>query len=336
MTSRSDSGRGAHGADRLDEMNNYLKDDLRRAHEWMDKVYQPEGKLMSEVARYVYDLRGKMLRPSMVCLFARAHGHDPADDRHTRLAAAMEIFHVATLLHDDVIDNSPTRRGRPTVNARWGNDVAILFADYLYASCFDLALSSLDPEVMRVLTRTTQKMTEGEMFQIEKRGTWLTVDDYLRIISMKTGHLYAACAGLGTLLGGGSRERVLRMMDYGLYYGIAFQITDDTLDYEATGEAWGKPVGGDVAEGKQTLPLVHALQVASPADRAALEATMSDGRDFQTILGYVRKYDGIEVSIAKAGEYSRKAMEFLGDLDPGNEATEHIRALTEGVLVRLS
>lgn len=317
-----------------DPIGEYLAGDLARVRHFMDEVYTPQGDLMREVARYVHDGRGKMLRPSMVCLFARAHGIDPASDRHTKLAAAMEIFHVATLLHDDVIDHSPTRRGRQTVNAKWGNDVAILFADYLYASCFDLALGSLDPEVMRILTRTTQRMTEGEMFQIEKRGKWLTVEDYLRIISLKTGHLYAACTGLGSLIGGASRERVLRMTDFGLSYGIAFQITDDTLDFEATGDAWGKPVGGDIAEGKQTLPLLHALHSANEEDRRVLEHTLSNGRDFQTILGYVRKYSGIEVALARAAEHTREALAILGDLDPSHEAVRHIRNLTEGVLAR--
>lgn len=318
----------------MDFLKKYLAEDLSRVRSHMDRIFTVDGELMATVADHVRDSGGKLLRPSMVCLFARAHSHDPADDRHTRLGASIELFHVATLLHDDVIDNATERRGRPAVNAKWGNDVAILFADYLYASSFDLALSTLSPEVMRILTKTTQRMTEGEMYQIQKRGDWLVVEDYLKIIRSKTAYLFAACSGLGTLIAGASPEQVARMTDFGFAFGMAFQITDDTLDYEAQEDRWGKRVGADVQEGKQTLPLLYTLSRASDTDRAELIHTLGNGRDFETIHHHVRKYGGIEFSLERAAEFTKEATDVLDELDPASDAVIHLRAMTEGVLVR--
>lgn len=318
----------------MDFLRDYLEPELELVRHHLDLAFQVEGHLMQEVATYVGALRGKLIRPSMLCLFARAAG-GTVDDRVARLAASVELFHLATLLHDDVIDNSDTRRGKPTVNAKWGNDVAILFADYLYATSFDFALTTLDPEVMRVMTRTTQQMAEGEMFQIERRSHWLSVEDYTRIVRAKTGVLFGAATGLGVLVGGGSGEKVKTAIGFGIDFGIAFQITDDALDYEAQGDKWGKRVGGDVAEGKQTLPLLHTLAVASEEDRVALLNSLNNGRDFELIHTLVRRYKGIDAALEAAAGYSRRAQESLDRLGlTHDEAVDVIRRCAEGVLVR--
>ncbi|CAN5457928.1 polyprenyl synthetase family protein [soil metagenome] len=313
----------------------FLADDLAEVQRSLDAVFRVEGRLMQEVADYVGAGRGKMLRPAFVCLSARAFGYDPAEGGHARLGASLELFHVATLLHDDVIDEAPLRRSRATVNAKWGNDVAILFADYLYASSFDLALSVLRPEIVQVLSKTTQKMTEGEMYQIEKRGAWLTVADYLSIIRSKTAYLFSACAGLGAMVAGQEPDVVTRLFDFGLNFGMAFQITDDALDYEAQGPAWGKRVGADLKEGKQTLPLLHALQQATPADREKLLKVLNNGRHFDTVHHYVKQYNGIDFSLEKAGEFTRAALEILEGFEE-NEAFGILKRITDGVLVRTS
>ena len=317
----------------MDSYKSYLRPELTLVQNHIDTVFEVEGQLMREVAHYVCGLRGKMLRPAMVCLTAKAFGYDSEEGHHARLGASLELFHVATLLHDDVIDNASLRRGRATVNAKWGNDVAILFADYLYASSFDHALAVLRPEVVQVLSKTTQKMTEGEMYQIEKRGDWLSVEDYFSIIRSKTAYLFSACSGLGAMLAQQSPEVVQRMFEFGLNFGMAFQITDDALDYEAQGDAWGKRVGADLAEGKQTLPLLHTLRQASAADREALLKCLNNGRDFETVHGLVKQYNGIDFSLERAGEYTRHALEILDSLEE-NEAVSYLRQITEGVLVR--
>lgn len=322
----------------MEALPEFLKSDLVLVRQHLDSVFRVEGKLMSEVAEYVSASRGKMIRPRMVSLAARALGYDGGpngENHHTRLGAALELFHVATLLHDDVIDNATLRRGRPTVNARWGADVAILFADYLYASSFDLALAVFRPDVVQVLSRTTQRMTEGEMFAIEKRKGWITVDEYLEIIRSKTGMLYSACAGLGAMVATSDKKAIARFFDFGLNYGMAFQITDDALDYEATGMEWGKEVGADLKEGKQTLPILHALAQASEPDHRWFMLEWQNGREFEPIHNFVKRYNGIDHSLERAGEYSRTALEQLEGL-ADNEALSCLRRLADGVLVRQS
>ncbi len=311
----------------------FLSQDLAMVRRHLDKVFQVEGSLMGEVAGFVSESRGKMLRPAMVALVARAYGYDPTAGKQALLGAAVELFHVATLLHDDVIDEAPLRRGRDTVNARWGNDVAILFADYLYASSFDYALESLQPEVVKVLSKTTQKMTEGEMFQIEKRGDWLSVEDYFSIIRMKTAHLFSACAGLGAMVAAAPPDQVQKMFEFGLHFGMAFQITDDALDYEAQEDNWGKRVGADLKEGKQTLPLLHTIQQADDTDRKALLEVLANGRDFTTVHGYVKKYQGVDYSLEKAAEFTKSALDILENM-PESDSSAVLKQITDGVLVR--
>lgn len=319
----------------MEALYNYLSSDLERVGQMLDSAFHVEGTLMQEVADYVGARRGKMLRPAMVCLSARAHGLDPAaTDHHIALGASIELFHVATLLHDDVIDKADTRRGRPTVNAKWSDEAAILFADYLYATSFDFALSTLKADTLRVLTETTRVMTEGEFLQIERRGDWLTVDDYTTIIRRKTAYLFAAAASLGAVVAGAGPDAVRRMTDFGVEFGLAFQITDDTLDYEAQNAQWGKRVGADLAEGKQTLPLLRTLAVANAEDREALVRELSNGRDFATVQRYVAKYDAISFSLDTAAEHSRRAAELLAAYGEDNRPAGLMRELAESVVVR--
>ena len=313
----------------------YLANDLSRVQKTMDAAFDVRGELMQQVADYVRQGRGKMLRPSLVCLAARAHGLD-ADNTggHISLGAAIELFHVATLLHDDVIDKAPTRRGRATVNAKWGDDVAILMADYLYATSFDLALSTLHPETLRVLARTTQRMTEGEMLQIERRGDWLSVNDYMEIITNKTAHLFSAATSLGALIAGAPLHAVKRMAHYGLDFGLAFQITDDTLDYEAQKDRWGKRVGADLAEGKQTLPLLRTLMTATEEDRQQILTILSNGRDFEAIHRFVHQYGAIDYSLGVAAQHAVSASESLDGMDESTESVALLRRIADSVSCR--
>ncbi|MBX3728406.1 MAG: polyprenyl synthetase family protein [Candidatus Sumerlaeia bacterium] len=318
----------------MDFLYEAIAEDFERLEEVLADAFRVEGDLMGEVADYVAAGRGKRLRPAVVCLAARACGYDPAGDHHILLGAAVELFHVATLLHDDVIDRAPLRRGRQTVNARWGDDVAILFADYLYATSFDLALSTLEPATVRMLSRATQQMTQGEFLQVERRGQWLSEADYMEIITKKTAVLFSAAASLGALVGGAPAQTVLRFGQYGLDFGLAFQITDDTLDYEAQTDRWGKRVGSDLAEGKQTLPLLRTLAVATEEDRATLVRVLENGRDFATVHSYVARYGGIGHSLDRAGDHCRSALGALDDVGLVNEPMNLLRQIADRVLVR--
>ncbi len=319
----------------MESYREFLRKELEQVQGYFDDAFVFEGALMNEVGEYLRGTRGKMLRPAIVCLSALACGYNGREDHHARVGAAVELFHLATLLHDDVVDQADLRRGRPTVNARWADDVAILFADYLYATVFDHALSVLNPEIVRVLSKTTQTMAEGEMYQIERRGEWLSVPDYYRIIRAKTACLFSAAAGLGVVLAGAPQERAQQLFEFGMRFGMAFQITDDALDYEAQGSSWGKRVGADLKEGKQTLPLLYTLQQANTADRQALLHTLRNGRDFETVHHYVKLYNGIDYSLEKAGEFARAASEILDSLGE-SEPVEHLRLIAEDVLARQS
>jgi len=316
----------------LNRVKEFLADDMNGVVNVLDTVYHVEGDLMQQVADYLVEARGKMLRPALVCLSARAHGLDVKNsDHHINLGASIELFHVATLLHDDVIDKADMRRGRPTVNAKWGDDAAILFADYLYATSFDLALSTLNAETLRVMTQTTQRMTEGEFLQMERRGDWLSVDDYMTIINRKTAQLFSAAAGLGALIAEADSESVKRMLNFGLEFGLAFQITDDTLDYEAQNVKWGKRVGADLKEGKQTLPLLYTLKQCSEDDKAELVKTLSGDRDFEIVHKYVEKYGAIPYSLDVAKKHlgnAVKAAEPIADKEAGKLLQDIAKELT--------
>ena len=231
------------------------------------------------------------------------------------MAAALELVHTATLLHDDVIDKASLRRNRPTVNVKWGDDVAILIADYLYTHAFDLAMQVLSPHVLRMVCAVTAKMCEGEMFQIEKRDALLTTDDYFRIVRNKTAYLFSACTALGGQIADASLEQVEMLGHYGLNFGMAFQITDDTLDLMAEDEALGKQHWTDIRNGKQTLPLIHTFQVAEPADREDLWQCWNNGRDCERIMRHIRKYRGIEFALDQARQFAANAREHIQPLE---------------------
>lgn len=320
--------------DTVKKITEFLAKDLDRVDALLaESLDDSESELVREVGQYVCFTKGKKLRPILTILTTQALA--PEKSAPVEVAAAIELIHVATLLHDDVIDKASMRRGRPSVNARWGDDVAILMADYLYARAFDLALSTLRPEVMRLLCKVTQRMCEGEMFQIKLRDRNLTETDYLHVVERKTGSLFSACTALGALLGGASQNEINRARAFGFNFGIAFQITDDALDYNAHDEQWGKDIGMDVSGGKQTLPLLLALDAATSEDRAFIEKWMKNGRDFDSILDTINRYNGVERALDEARKYAELAAENLASLScVRGEARTLLASLPEYVLRR--
>ena len=315
----------------LDRLNNYLADDFTRLDAVIEQAIHSETRLTREVGEYLCSTPSKRLRPALVLLSSHACGHHGEEVIH--LGASLELIHVATLLHDDVIDNAEMRRGRPSVNAQWGNNVSILMADFLYSKAFDLALSCLDPKALQIITHVTSRMCEGEMFQIQQDNRVLSVDDYFHIIRCKTANLFSACMSLGAVLADSNKDRVAFLADFGLNFGMAFQITDDTLDYTAQDSHWGKDVGTDVACGKFTLPLIRTLEVASPGDRESLMSSLNNGRDFSEILKQIHRYDGIRYSLGVARDFADRAQANLESLRP-SEAASLIRWLADYVVER--
>jgi octaprenyl-diphosphate synthase len=325
----------------LARLTDYLSDDLEQVHRLIQSILQSQIGLTNQVSSYIQAASGKRLRPMLALLASRLGGERV--ERAVPAAAMAELLHVASLLHDDVIDRAQTRRGRPTINARWGNDVAILMADYLYSRAFATALEHLTPDLIAVFIRATSAMCDGEIFQIEKRDQLLTEQDYLYIIECKTARLFAVSARVGATLAGLPPQAADALERYGLDFGRAFQITDDVLDLTADPAQFGKDIATDIASGKQTLPLIHAIRTAEPGDRDFLIQALSNGSAEAAasaqaaapseVIARVVRYGGIDYAVELARACAARARESLNPLPP-SPAADFLRDLTDLVVHR--
>jgi octaprenyl-diphosphate synthase len=277
--------------------------------------------LVNQVCEHIVAGGGKRLRPMLVLLAARAAGHRGED--HVAAAAIVEFIHTATLLHDDVVDDSDLRRGRSTANAIWGNSASILVGDYLYSRAFQMMVDLDRMRIMQVMADTTNAIAEGEVLQLMHLNNPDTDEAaYRRVIERKTAVLFAAAARVGAILGGLPREQEEALAAYGLDLGFAFQIADDVLDYVADAAALGKNLGDDLAEGKATLPVIHALAHA-PAPvaariRAAIEA--GDVGALPEIVDAIGAAGSIDYARARALEHADRAEAALSVLPPSDHA----------------
>ncbi|MFN3984417.1 MAG: octaprenyl diphosphate synthase [Rhodocyclaceae bacterium] len=241
--------------------------------------------LIRQVAEYIIHSGGKRLRPALVLFCANALGY--RGEHHHELAAVVEFIHTATLLHDDVVDESDLRRGNKTANALFGNAASVLVGDFLYSRAFQMMVGVDDIRVMRVLADATNVIAEGEVLQLLNcNNADVGIDDYLRVIRYKTAKLFEAATRLGGILGGADSSLEDDLAAYGMHLGTAFQIIDDVLDYTSDEAALGKHLGDDLAEGKPTLPLIYAMQRGTPEQAALVrKAIESGGRaDFPAVL----------------------------------------------------
>jgi len=233
--------------------------------------------VINYLGEYLRASGGKRLRPALLMLTTLACGGDASDPSVVRLATVMEMLHTATLVHDDIIDNADTRRSRASVNARFGNQTAVLMGDWLYMSAFETSLQERSLEILDILTNLTRKMTEGELIQLTRIGRLdITEDQYLDILLRKTAYLFSACCEIGAILAGATLDVQEAMREFGLELGIAFQIADDVLDVTADSNTLGKTAGSDLLEGKLTLPLIYLLET-EPDFRGSLEEIMLNG-----------------------------------------------------------
>jgi octaprenyl-diphosphate synthase len=274
--------------------------------------------LVENVGHYIVDAGGKRLRPLTVLLAAAASGY--RGDQHVKLAAVIEFIHTATLLHDDVVDISSLRRGRPTANAQFGNAPSVLVGDFLYTRAFQLLVDIGDMTIMRNMADTTNMIAEGEVLQLVRAGDPDTTEQqYLDVITRKTAILFAsACFGAASLAGleAGARHA---LHEFGLALGTAFQIIDDVLDYEGDPATMGKNVGDDLGEGKPTLPLIRAMQEGSAAQRDCVRRAIQekDSSDIEQVVAAVRNCGGLDYARAMAADYHRRALAHLGALPAG-------------------
>src|SRR6059036_1121622 len=275
------------------EIFDLVKADLRRVEEEMALESVSSVEAITTIGRYLQSSGGKRLRPSLLLLSSKLIGD--GGPSAIRLGAVVEIIHSATLVHDDVIDAAETRRGRPSTNARWGNHTSVLAGDWLYMQAFQIALRERNFHILDLLISLTQMMVEGELLQLERIGRIdVTEADCMELVDRKTACLFSVCAKLGALVAGADSQTEEKLGEYAWNLGMAFQLVDDVLDFTAREKTLGKPVGGDLREGKVTLPLVYALERASADERRSVERVLADRHyenvPLQQILGLIEKY----------------------------------------------
>ena len=296
--------------------------DLESVEEEIRRQLHSPVALIEEMGAYMASAGGKRLRPMLLLLAARLAGYD--GPRSVRLACVVELLHTATLIHDDVVDQAPLRRGRPSANVEWGDDASVLVGDHLYAKSFAMLVRDNDRAIMETLARATVSMTEAEVFQLEKKRAGVTTEaDYLRIITQKTASFMSACCRIGALLGGVGADQVDALTRYGVDVGVAFQISDDALDFVADQDRLGKAIGADVREGKRTLPLIATLERAT-ADEAERVLTLLRRHtlppaEIEEIRRLVLHHDGVDYALERAHAHAEAAKADLAAFPPSEE-----------------
>lgn len=280
---------------KLEQLYNLIGPDMNAVDAVIRSRLHSEVVLVRQVAEYIIGAGGKRLRPALVLLAAGALGY--RGTHHHELAAVVEFIHTATLLHDDVVDESDLRRGRETANALFGNAASVLVGDFLYSRAFQIMVEIDDMRVMSVLSDATNVIAEGEVLQLMNCHD-ADVDEvrYLQVIRYKTAKLFEAAAQLGAILGGGSKETEQRLAEYGMHLGTAFQLIDDVLDYSGAETETGKHLGDDLAEGKPTLPLIYVMQNGTPEQAACVRGAIENGGrdDFAAVLAAIRATGALE------------------------------------------
>ncbi|MDX1626512.1 MAG: polyprenyl synthetase family protein [Wenzhouxiangellaceae bacterium] len=304
----------------LEEVLALAAEDRAAVDALIRKRLQSDVALVNRIAEYIIGAGGKRLRPLVHLLSARCCGY--AGEHHVQLAAVIEFIHTATLLHDDVVDGSDRRRGREAAHTVWGNAASVLVGDFLYSRSFQLMVELETPRVMEILADTTNTIAAGEVLQLMQLGDAdLDESGYLRVIGDKTACLFSAAARLGAVLAGRPEDEERALAEYGFALGNAFQVTDDWLDYSGSGQALGKNIGDDLAEGKVTLPLILALKSAERDDREFLVTTIREGgtEDVERVHAVLEKTGALDATMRRAIEFSDSAQSSLESLPAGAE-----------------
>jgi octaprenyl-diphosphate synthase len=273
--------------------------------------------LINQMSHYIVGNGGKRLRPMLLLLAAKALGS--ANSNHLILAAVIEFIHTATLLHDDVVDDSDLRRGKESANAVWGNAASVLVGDYLYSRAFEMMVRTGNMRVMEILSKTTTAIAEGEVLQLLNCNNPETTEEkYLEVIARKTAILFSTACRLSAVISGESPETEENLAQYGQHLGVAFQLIDDALDYKANQEELGKNLGDDLAEGKPTLPLLYAIKNGSKSEAEVIINAIKNGnRDaFNEVYAIVQRTRAIDYTEQRADEEALKAINSLHVLAP--------------------
>jgi octaprenyl-diphosphate synthase len=299
----------------VDTLRAIVSDDIAAVDELIRTRLYSDVALINQLSNYIINSGGKRLRPLLVLLSARACQYQ--DSQHINLAAVIEFIHTATLLHDDVVDASLLRRGNMTANAVWGNEASVLVGDFLYSRAFEMMVEANDMRILEILSHTTNTIAEGEVLQLLNcHDAETTEDRYLEVISRKTAKLFEAAARIGAVLGKQSDAIETALASYGLHLGIAFQLIDDVLDYSASPVDTGKNLGDDLAEGKPTLPLLHAMNKGTPDEAHIIRKAIENGghENMSAVLAAIESTGSISYTAQAAQREARQAITALDPL----------------------
>ena len=301
----------------IDDLKAFTADDMKRVNAVIEDHLRSDVVLINQLAAHIIHSGGKRLRPMLVMLAARACGYNDSAGHDALLAATIEFIHTATLLHDDVVDESEMRRGQQTASSIWGNEAAVLVGDYLYSRAFQMMVQARSLPIMNLLADTTNTIAQGEVMQLLNINDPDTSEErYHQVIYSKTACLFEAAARIGGILTEAGEGTEQALADYGKHLGIAFQLVDDALDYEADSEELGKNVGDDLAEGKPTLPLIHALEQGNDTQRALIRDAIENGglERIDAITQAIRDTGALEYTHRQAIEHAERAKNTLDAL----------------------
>ena len=291
------------------EVFELLRDDLAAIEREFGRDTVSNVRAITEIGEYLRAGGGKRIRPALLLLSAKLFDYQGRGA--VRLGAVVEIIHTATLVHDDIIDEARTRRGRPAANTQWGNSKCVLAGDWLYMQAFKVAVQERNFRILDTLIELTQQMVEGELLQMEKLGKLITLDEHFDLIYRKTACLFSVCMRMGAILGGATPEQEDALGQYGRDLGMAFQIVDDVLDLTASEGVLGKPVASDLREGKVTMAVIHALERCTPEERTKIETILRDrgfnGVTHAQVLDILQRYGSLDAATHHATQYAESA-----------------------------
>jgi len=320
------TSKNTHKAPMLEDIRQLVSEDFERVDALVFASLHSEVELIQKICQHIVQSGGKRLRPLLTLLSAKVFGYQ--GDVHVHLAVIIEFIHTATLLHDDVVDASSMRRGRPTANVVWGNQASILVGDFLYSRVFQLLTSLQHLPAMQILANTTNAIAQGEVLQlINRNNANVSEQHYLEVIRCKTAVLFAAATELGAVIAGRPSLEQQAMSSYGLHLGMAFQMIDDLLDYAVTAKEMGKNMGDDLADGKLTLPLIYAMQHGTEQQAQLIRTAIEQGRleDLQVILEIVETTNAFDYVLKAAQKQADLAKQALA-IFPNNP---HKQALVD-------
>ncbi len=319
------------------EVFDLLRDDLAAIEREFGRDTVSGVHAITDIGEHLRAGGGKRLRPALLLLAAKLFPHD--ERSAVCMGAVVEIIHTATLVHDDIIDEAKTRRGRPAANTQWGNSKCVLAGDWLYMQAFKIAVQERNFRLLDVLIELTQQMVEGELLQMEKLGKCITLEEHLDLIFRKTACLFSVSMRLGAILGKATADQEARLGEYGHNLGLAFQIVDDVLDLTASEEVLGKPVASDLREGKVTMAVIHALEHCTPAERKLVEDVLEE-RAFvsvkhEQILEMLNRYGSIQHAYDTAAQHAAIARKAICTF-PDSEIKRALLSIPDFVVERSS